>query len=112
MYRLLKLIRGFLVKVFASVSTILSGRPEASHINNFADKSLQPSKKSQMIVRYTDGAGVARIKGGRDLKASQAYPGRCFVSICNCNLFSLKGLLALRLMGQKHSYWRFDWMMV
>ena len=47
-----------------------------------------------MIVRYTDREGVSRIKGGCDLKASQAYPGKCFVSICN--LFSLKGLLAFR----------------
>lgn len=30
--------------------------------------------EKQMIVSYRDGTGKARIKGGKDLKASQSYP--------------------------------------
>lgn len=28
----------------------------------------------QMSVRYIDGSGKQRVQGGRDLKASEAYP--------------------------------------
>lgn len=46
------------------------------HINSLADKSLAGSAEKEMVVHYTDGKGKRRIKGGRDLKQSQAYPER------------------------------------
>ena len=49
-------------------------------MNGFANKALEPAKKSEMVVHYQDGSGKKRIKGGADLKASQAYP-REFISI-------------------------------
>ena len=43
-------------------------------VNEFADKNMKPPNTAEIIVRYVDGAGKQRIKGGADLKASQAYP--------------------------------------
>ena len=53
------------------------GKPEADDVNNFANRSLVPAKTSEMVIHYKDSKGVDRIKGGRDLKASQAYPKMC-----------------------------------
>ena len=53
------------------------GKPEADDVNNFANRSLVPAKTSEMVIHYKDSKGVDRIKGGRDMKASQAYPKMC-----------------------------------
>ncbi|CAK9076384.1 unnamed protein product, partial [Durusdinium trenchii] len=52
------------------------GNREAQHYNDFADRTRQLAKSSQMVVHYQDSQGKARIKGGTDLKSSQAYPKR------------------------------------
>ncbi|CAK9102671.1 unnamed protein product [Durusdinium trenchii] len=52
------------------------GHPEVSEINNYADHSLIPENTAEMVVHYVDSSGKQRIKGGGDLKASQAYPRR------------------------------------
>ena len=57
------------------------GKPEADDVNNFANRALVPAKSSEMVVHYKDSNGVDRIKGGRDMKASQAYPKMCFGQI-------------------------------
>ena len=53
------------------------GKPEADDVNNFANRSLVPAKTSEMVIHYKDSKGVDRIKGGRDIKASQAHPKMC-----------------------------------
>ncbi|CAK9018523.1 unnamed protein product [Durusdinium trenchii] len=55
---------------------LYSSHKEVDHINSLADKSLAGSAEKEMVVHYTDGKGKRRIKGGRDLKQSQAYPER------------------------------------
>ncbi|CAK9095839.1 unnamed protein product [Durusdinium trenchii] len=59
---------------------VYSSHPEVSEINNYADHSLIPENTAEMVVHYVDSSGKQRIKGGGDLKASQAYPRRrlCF----------------------------------
>ena len=65
-------------------------------VNEFADKNMKPPNTAEIIVRYVDGAGKQRIKGGADLKASQAYPRLTLVppkKLCSiafgCFLFGL-----------------------
>ena len=55
----------------------LQGEPEADEFNDHADRSLRPHNPN-MVRHYTDGNGQARITGGSELKASQAYPVRTF----------------------------------
>lgn len=55
---------------------MLSGEDYISHLDTYADKSAKPPNKSEMVVKYTDSQGKARIKGGADLKMSQSYPRR------------------------------------
>ncbi|CAK9064416.1 unnamed protein product [Durusdinium trenchii] len=55
---------------------VYSSHPEVFEINDFADRSLVPENSAEMVVHYVDGSGKKRIKGGGDLKASQAYPTR------------------------------------
>ncbi|CAK9081172.1 unnamed protein product [Durusdinium trenchii] len=44
----------------------------------YADKSAKPQTEDvEMTVKYVDGSGKSRVKGGKDLKQSQAYPRRC-----------------------------------
>lgn len=54
------------------------GKPEASGFNNFEDRSLKLAKTAEMVVKYQDSQGRARIKGGKGLKSSQAYPCKFF----------------------------------
>lgn len=54
------------------------------HINDLLDERRPSSQSSgngapEMVVRYIDSKGVARCKGGRDLKTSQHYPRRFLV---------------------------------
>ena len=56
-----------------------------SEINDFADRSLVPENTAEMVVHYVDSSGKKRIKGGGDLKASQAYPTRRLF-FCKTNL--------------------------
>ena len=44
------------------------GKPEASGFNNFEDRSLKLAKTAEMVVKYQDSQGRARIKGGKGLK--------------------------------------------
>lgn len=59
-----------------------SGTPKVSEIYDYADPNRELTKASEMIVRYVDGAGKERIKGGADLKSSQAYPKASFGTTC------------------------------
>ena len=59
---------------FKGGACCIQGRREIQELNDFADRSLRPENQSEMIVRYEDSEGNKRIKGGSDLKASQAYP--------------------------------------
>lgn len=43
-------------------------------LRDFADRSLKPHEDCEMVVKYQDSSGKKRVKGGSDLKASQAYP--------------------------------------
>ena len=47
-------------------------------MNDFANKTLVPPKKTKLVVHYTDSKGQPRIKGGPGLKLSQSYPLRFF----------------------------------
>ena len=55
--------------------TIL-GRKEIEDLGKHKPKphQLPRHEKKEMVQAYVDGSGKQRIKGGRDLKASQAYP--------------------------------------
>ncbi|CAK9100829.1 Uncharacterized protein SCF082_LOCUS47170, partial [Durusdinium trenchii] len=48
--------------------------PDAESFNEYANKHRKLVKASEMVVHYTDSNGLQRIKGGSDLKQSQAYP--------------------------------------
>lgn len=62
-----------------------------SCIDDLLDERRPPSGRSdapEMVVRYIDSKGVARCKGGRDLKCSQHYPrrfGRCLAKVRSKN---------------------------
>ncbi|CAK9056310.1 Uncharacterized protein SCF082_LOCUS30355, partial [Durusdinium trenchii] len=43
-------------------------------VDDFRPRWLPPREAVEMAVVYQDGRGVTRVKGGRHLKASQAYP--------------------------------------
>ena len=52
-----------------------SGHAEIDRVNDYADRTLQGDNTTrEMVVPYQDRRGRRRIKGGRDLKNSQAYP--------------------------------------
>jgi len=51
-------------------------------VDSLGDYSVEPQLETrQMVQRYTNRAGQARVCGGRDLKASQAYPRQLLDSI-------------------------------
>ena len=56
------------------------GKPEAVEVNDFANKTLVPPKKTKLVIHYKDSKGQPRIKGGPGLKLSQSYPLRFFGS--------------------------------
>ena len=67
----------YIIYIYIYISMGPLGKPEADDVNNFANRSLVPAKTSEMVIHYKDSKGVDRIKGGRDMKASQAYPKMC-----------------------------------
>lgn len=90
------------------------GKPEASGFNNFEDRSLKLAKTAEMVVKYQDSQGRARIKGGKGLKSSQAYPFKFFgipkVYLCfrgfpnkNINMLEPKPLVSLDSFGKSCS---------
>jgi hypothetical protein len=50
------------------------GHSEIDHIREFETEPMYQQR--EMVIRYTNAAGVQRFKGGADLKSSQAYPKR------------------------------------
>ena len=59
-------------------ANITQGHPEIADLAYYADKSAKPQTEDvEMTVKYVDGSGKSRVKGGKDLKQSQAYPRRC-----------------------------------
>ncbi|CAL1128084.1 unnamed protein product [Cladocopium goreaui] len=55
---------------------VYSSKPEAVEVNDFANKTLVPPKKTKLVIHYKDSKGQPRIKGGPGLKLSQSYPLR------------------------------------
>ena len=53
---------------------ITSGEEEIEELADFKPKSLPEAREAQMVVKYLDGSGRRRVKGGADLKSSQSYP--------------------------------------
>ena len=53
---------------------LYSNRQEISEINEFRPQRLPSQQPVEMVVRYTDGHGQSRVKGGKHLKQSQSYP--------------------------------------
>ncbi|CAK9082755.1 unnamed protein product, partial [Durusdinium trenchii] len=54
---------------------LYSSHAEIDRVNDYADRTLQGDNTTrEMVVPYQDRRGRRRIKGGRDLKNSQAYP--------------------------------------
>ena len=60
------------------------GHREIDHIRDFESEPM--FQQREMVIRYTNAAGVQRFKGGADLKSSQAYPKR-FLEFINMFLF-------------------------
>lgn len=59
-----------------SFSLYSSGREEIENLYEFKPypHQLPKHEQKQMVEHYLDKSGKARVKGGADLKASQAYP--------------------------------------
>lgn len=53
---------------------ITSGEEEIEELTDFKPKSLPEAPEVQMVIKYVDGSGKRRVKGGADLKSSQSYP--------------------------------------
>lgn len=51
----------------------VAGHPAVDEVNSFANRSLRPKGATKL-----DGRGQVRVKGTKALKASQAYPRKCF----------------------------------
>lgn len=56
----------------------VAGHPAVDEVNSFANRSLRPKGATKLAEQYLDGRGQVRVKGTKALKASQAYPRKCF----------------------------------
>ena len=62
---------------FSQMAISIPGSPFIDDLNTYANKrQAKKGNKPELAVRYTDSSGRARVHGGKDLKASQAYPRR------------------------------------
>ena len=53
------------------------GHEAIEEVDNFRPRWLPPRETVEMAVVYTAKKGLKRVKGGRHLKQSQAYPIGC-----------------------------------
>ena len=53
---------------------LCKGHPEIQEIHEWANFNAEPETTTEMVVKYVNAKGESRIKGGKHLKASQAYP--------------------------------------
>ncbi|CAJ1372520.1 unnamed protein product [Effrenium voratum] len=62
----------------AKPTWLYSSRKEIEHLEQFAPRHLpavdRDREPCEMVIHYKDTKGIDRIKGGKDLKKSQAYP--------------------------------------
>ena len=60
----------------AKPTWLYSSESMIDQLHEFRPRGLpqRDASEVQMVVHYTNSAGEARIKGGRDLKQSQSYP--------------------------------------
>ena len=69
-------IRSKTVLVWGAQTAPIPGRKEIEDLGKHKPKphQLPRHEKKEMVQAYIDGSGKQRVKGGKDLKASQAYP--------------------------------------
>ena len=62
-------------KVGKEIADCISGHQAIDLLSGY--KTMRCLVNREMVRRYKNGAGESRICGGKDLKASQAYPKGC-----------------------------------
>lgn len=72
---LLKHILFTVFKKFETCTGSLPFLPGHRAVEDLVEHKVPPKLEAhEMVVRYIDGQGKARVKGGKSLKASQHYP--------------------------------------
>lgn len=67
---------------------------------------LADSDRPQMTVKYIDGSGKARCKGGSDLRMSQAYPRQWLeLSVASCSINSFPKIKSTPQTPSLHDHW-------